>query len=316
MRWGHRVGQRRSRPAAPAGRHGGAGGRGAARSSYGSNYSLAGGGTIYTPTGAWSSAGGSDYQYGSTRGAGDGCGGGYSRGSYDDGDEYGSHYGYGQSYGGKQGGCNPQDRGRRFLATNGGCVYIDLNHLELCLPEVLRAEDHVAAWHAMVRLAQDALRRANARMPEGKRIVAFANNSDGSGNSYGSHMNIMTTRKCWEDLFHRRLHHMLCLASHFVSSIVYTGSGKVGSENGRPWVDYQIAQRADFFEALTGMQTTYHRPIVNSRDEALCGPSSMWRREAGMDEKLARLHVIFYDSTLCHVASFLKIWSRAGPSRA
>ena len=32
-----------------------------------------------------------------------------------------------------------QDWGRRFLASNGGCAYIDLNHLELCIPEVLSA---------------------------------------------------------------------------------------------------------------------------------------------------------------------------------
>ena len=43
-----------------------------------------------------------------------------------------------------------EDWGRKFLATNGGCVYIDLNHLELCTPEVTSAYDYVAAWHAML----------------------------------------------------------------------------------------------------------------------------------------------------------------------
>ena len=50
--------------------------------------------------------------------------------------------------------CNSQDWGRRFLTSNGGCVYIDLNHLELCLPEVLSAADFVAAWHAMLLVAR------------------------------------------------------------------------------------------------------------------------------------------------------------------
>src|SRR5262245_11870219 len=34
---------------------------------------------------------------------------------------------------------NSLDWGRKFLAQNGGCVYIDLDHLELCLPEVISA---------------------------------------------------------------------------------------------------------------------------------------------------------------------------------
>src|SRR5213593_686585 len=52
----------------------------------------------------------------------------------------------------------PQDWGRKFLPCNGGCVYVDLDHLELCLPEVLSAYDHVACWHAMLRIARAALR--------------------------------------------------------------------------------------------------------------------------------------------------------------
>ena len=47
-------------------------------------------------------------------------------------------------------GYNPQDRDRKFLQANGGCAYIDLDHLELCLPEVLSARDHVAASHALL----------------------------------------------------------------------------------------------------------------------------------------------------------------------
>src|SRR5437016_1671118 len=30
---------------------------------------------------------------------------------------------------------NSQDWGRKYLADNGGCAYIDLDHLELCIPE-------------------------------------------------------------------------------------------------------------------------------------------------------------------------------------
>ena len=31
-------------------------------------------------------------------------------------------------------GYDPQDWGRKYLASNGGCAYIDLDHLECCSP--------------------------------------------------------------------------------------------------------------------------------------------------------------------------------------
>ncbi|PWU21219.1 MAG: hypothetical protein C5B50_02210 [Verrucomicrobia bacterium] len=198
---------------------------------------------------------------------------------------------------------NAQDWARKFL-WNGGCAYIDLSHLELCIAEVLSAKDHVAASRAMLLLARAAMKMANARLPEGKRIVVLANNSDGQGHSYGSHINFLVTRSAWTDLFERRLHHLLFLAAYQASSIIFTGQGKVGSENNRPSVDYQISQRADFMDMLMGSQTTFTRPLVNSRDEALCG--SWYDRSADSTSK-ARLHVIFYDHTLCDTASFLKI---------
>lgn len=196
-----------------------------------------------------------------------------------------------------------QDSARRYLATNGGCAYIDLDHLELCVPEVIDAWDHVAAWHAMLRIARDALLAVNRRLlPSGKTIHLLANNSDGEGHTYGSHVSMLVTRAAWDNLFERKLHHLLYLASFLVSSIVFTGAGKVGAENGQPDVDFQLAQRADFFEVLTGVQTTYRRPIVNSRDEPLCGT---WQAERSA--ALARLHCIFFDNTLCHGSTLLKI---------
>ena len=196
-----------------------------------------------------------------------------------------------------------QDWGRKFLPTNGGCVYIDLDHLELCLPEVRSAWDHVAAWHAMLRVARQALEAANAHQPPGRKIQALVNNSDGQGNSYGSHLNFLITRRAWDDLFTRKLHQLQYLATFQVSSIVLTGQGKVGAENGTPPAAYQLSQRADFLETLSGIQTTSRRPIVNSRDEPLCG----WLPLAGDGGAPARLHVICFDNTLAHGSSLLKV---------
>ncbi len=203
---------------------------------------------------------------------------------------------------------NPQDWGRRYLPANGGCVYIDLDHLEVCLPEVVGARDHTAAWFAMLRIVREAQVAANRGLPTADAVRVLVNNSDGLDHAYGSHLNFQLPRRVWHDLFRRRLHHLMYLASYQASSLVFTGAGKVGSENGRPRVDFQISQRADFFETLTGMQTTFNRPLCNSRDEALCGGlghpvHGLVDPEAG----LARLHVIFYDSNLCPMAHYLKI---------
>ena len=201
---------------------------------------------------------------------------------------------------------NPQDWARKFLRENGGCAYIDLDHLELCLPEVWSAHEHLAVTHALLRTARVALQSANAKLPKGARIVVLANNSDGQGHSYGSHLNVLITRRAWNNLFKRRLQNLLFLGTYQASSIVFTGQGKVGSENGKPPVPYQISQRADFLEVLMGVQTTFNRPMVNSRDEALCGSWRSAQSNPAVAE-LARLHVIFYDTTLCHAASLLKV---------
>ncbi|MEE8141583.1 MAG: proteasome accessory factor PafA2 family protein [Planctomycetota bacterium] len=190
---------------------------------------------------------------------------------------------------------DPQDWGRKFLPQNGGCVYIDLAHLELCMPEVLSAFDHLACWHAMLSIAQQGLQDANQGLPEGQKIKVLVNNSDGKGHSYGSHLNFLITRRSWHNIFRRKLHHMLFFASYLSSSILFTGSGKVGSECGQHDVDFQISQRAEFFQTLTGLQTTHHRSLINCRDES---------HASG---ELARLHVIFFDNTLCHGSSLLKV---------
>jgi proteasome accessory factor A len=201
------------------------------------------------------------------------------------------------------GGWNPQDWGRKYLPTNGGCIYIDLDHLEICLPETLSAWDHAAAWHAMLRIARRAMEAANARLPEGRAIQVLVNNSDGHGHSYGSHLNFLVNRRTWNNIIRRKPHYLGWLASFQASSIVYTGQGKVGAENDAPEIPFQLSQRADYFETLVGTQTTFDRPIVNSREEHLCGARG-WARDG---DAPARLHVIFFDNTLAHLSCLLKV---------
>ncbi len=206
--------------------------------------------------------------------------------------------------------CDVQDRGRKYTPTSGSSWYIDLSHAEGAMCEVVSAFDHLAVWHAMLRDAQAARIRATAELEEGESLEVLVNNSDGMSHSYGSHFNFLLTRREWNILFDRKLHHLQFLASHHASSIVYTGAGKVGSENYRPDVEFQLSQRADFFESLVGEQTTYRRPLVNRRDEALCGNAGRdpLRRDSMVGGGgLARLHCINFDAGLCHVAHILKV---------
>ena len=198
---------------------------------------------------------------------------------------------------------NPQDVGRRYLAGSGGCAYIDLDHLELCVPECASARSHLAAHHATLRIARDAQDRVNARLADGRRLHVLVRNTDNAGQSYGGHINVLTTRRAWDAIFDRQLHHLLWLAAFQCSSIIFTGQGKVGAEHGAEACDFQLSQRADFFERVVGWETTTRRPIVNSRDEPLCGRPA-WR---DAQRPFARLHCIFYDTNLCHTAHLLKV---------
>ena len=126
------------------------------------------------------------------------------------------------------------------------------------------------------------------------------NNSDGKGNSYGTHENYLMDRSV---PFARIVQHVM---PHFVSRQIYTGAGKVGTEassTGGIDVTFQLTQRADFFEEEVGLETTLKRPIVNTRDEPHCDA-----------QKYRRLHVIVGDANLSEVAAFLKVGRhRPGP---
>jgi proteasome accessory factor A len=85
------------------------------------------------------------------------------------------------------------------------------------------------------------------------------------------------------------------LIPFLVTRIIITGSGKVGTENTGDAADYQISQRADFFEQEVGLSTMVNRPLINTRDE----PHA--------DDKLyRRLHVIVGDSNMSEFSIYLK----------
>ena len=180
------------------------------------------------------------------------------------------------------------------VLTNGARLYVDHAHPEYSTPEC--ADPRTAALYdkAGELVMSRAVEAAGALFAEGERLVVHKNNSDGKGNSYGAHENYLIARELpFGDVI-----------AHFtpflISRQIFTGSGKVGAENGRQDVAFQISQRADFFEEQVGLETTLKRPIINTRDEPHADPA-MYRR----------LHVIIGDATMNEVQTYLKLGTAA-----
>ncbi len=186
---------------------------------------------------------------------------------------------------------------REFLP-NGARLYCDHPHVECSTPETRSARTLVAAVKAGDAIVGRAAQRATLSLPAGQRIVVVANNSDGLGHSYAGHVNFLLSREAFDDWFQRRPHvFYMYWIPHLVTAQVYAGAGKIGAENGADPVLFQISQRADFMEsAAIEIQTTHHRPLVNSRDEPLADA-----------KRFARFHVIGFDTNMMEWALWLKI---------
>jgi Pup amidohydrolase len=176
------------------------------------------------------------------------------------------------------------------ILPNGSRYYVDHAHPEYSSPECSNARDAVIWDKAGERILEHSMDAVNELTPTGQRLFICKNNSDGKGNSYGCHENYLVDRKT---PFPNLVKHLI---PFFVSRQIFTGSGKVGAENSAEKTDYQISQRADFFEVEVGLETTFKRPIINTRDEPHADP-----------ERFRRLHVIVGDANMAELPVFLKI---------
>jgi proteasome accessory factor A len=178
------------------------------------------------------------------------------------------------------------------VLTNGARLYVDHAHPEYSTPECFDPLEAALYEKAGEVIMDRAARSAQALLAPEQRTIIHKNNSDGKGNSYGSHENYLLAR---ELPFGEIVRHF---TAFLATRQIFTGSGKVGSENGRPETDYQITQRADFFEEEVGLETTLKRPIINTRDEPHADST-----------KYRRLHVIIGDANLYETQTFLKLGS-------
>jgi proteasome accessory factor A len=183
------------------------------------------------------------------------------------------------------------------VLTNGARYYVDHAHPELSTPECADARSIVVWDRAAEEIVRRSIVAANRMLPDDQELVVHKNNSDGKGNAYGCHENYLMARSV---PFGRIVTHA---TAHFITRQLFTGSGKIGSEApglGVNEVPYQLTQRADFFEAEVGLETTLKRPIVNTRDEPHADA-----------QKYRRLHVITGDANCSELATFLKVGTTA-----
>ncbi len=179
------------------------------------------------------------------------------------------------------------------VLTNGARYYVDHAHPEISTPECRDAREIVAFDRAAEEIVRLSMIAARTMLPDGAEILCHKNNSDGKGNSYGCHENYLLSR----DTPFGRI--VAQVTPHFVTRQIVVGAGKVGCElpgAAADDIEFQISQRADFFEEEVGLETTLKRPIVNTRDEPHCDAS-----------KYRRLHVIVGDANMSEVATFMKV---------
>ena len=183
-------------------------------------------------------------------------------------------------------------RSSNVFLENGGRLYLDVgSHPEYATPECSNAREAVLHDLAGARILERLVLAAETRLAEEGvvgRIGCFRNNTDSSGNSYGSHENYLVER---DHGFQRMTE---ALMPFLVSRQVFAGAGKVlaGPKGAR----FVLSQRADHVWEGVSSATTRSRPIINTRDEPHADA-----------ERFRRLHVIVGDSNMSEYAAWLRI---------
>ncbi len=184
-----------------------------------------------------------------------------------------------------------QEQRADHALVNGARLYNDHGHPEYATPECRTLRQIVAHDRAGERIVHEC---ARLRMEAtGREVRIFKNNSDLHGMSYGCHEGYLVARTV---PFESLLYGML---PFLVTRILYAGAGKTGVETDGPLREecqFQLSQRADFFEEIASVDTLARRPLFNTRDEAHAD-SRHYRR----------LHVICGDANLSQFATALKV---------
>lgn len=181
-----------------------------------------------------------------------------------------------------------QLRPTAMVLSNGARLYVDHAHPEYSAPEAPDALQAVL----YDRAGEVISRRIMAAVDESgdPELVLVKNNVDGKGASYGAHENYQVDRMADLDDIVR------AMIPFLVTRPIFCGAGRVGLGQSSEAPGFQISQRADYVENDIGLETTFNRPIFNTRDEPHAD-SHLWRR----------VHVIGGDANQFDVSTFLRV---------
>ncbi|MGB8354576.1 MAG: depupylase/deamidase Dop [Chthoniobacteraceae bacterium] len=184
-----------------------------------------------------------------------------------------------------------------LVLSNGARFYNDHAHPEYSTPECSTLREVVAQDKAGEQILEGCAVRRNQKLPEGREVRLYKNNTDFVGHSYGCHDNYLMRRDVPWDRIVRDV------VPFLVTRQIFAGAGKMGVETEENFVQpgvFQISQRSDFFQVLVSIDTMNRRPIVNTRDEPHADAA-----------KYRRFHVIIGDSNMSEIAIALKIGTTA-----
>lgn len=176
-----------------------------------------------------------------------------------------------------------------IILTNGARFYVDHAHPEYSSPEVTGPRDAVLwdrAGASIMHRAAQYTTTDGVDLP----VLLYKNNTDNKGASYGCHENYLMSRSTEFASI------VAWMTPFFISRQIFTGAGRLGVGQQPRDFSYQISQRADFFETEVGLETTFKRPIINTRDEPHADA-----------ERFRRLHVIVGDANMSDTATYLKM---------
>lgn len=178
-----------------------------------------------------------------------------------------------------------------LVLKNGARLYVDHAHPEYASPETTSALDATLYDRAGDLIGREVCAYARS---QGRQLALYKNNTDGKGAAYGTHENYQLPRPVdFDDL-------VVGASSFLITRPVVCGAGRLGLGQRSERAGFQLSQRADFIENDIGLETTFNRPIINTRDEPHADP-----------HQVRRFHVINGDATQFDVSTYLKLGTTA-----
>lgn len=178
-------------------------------------------------------------------------------------------------------------RASNTVLPNGARLYVDHAHPEYASPETINPREAVLWDRAGEKVMVEAMNILNSR---GRNLAVYKNNVDGKGAAYGSHENYLVDRNLPFSEIIRYI------TPFFVTRPILCGSGRLGLGPASQEPGFQISQRADYVENDVGLETTFNRPIINTRDEP-----------HALESKYRRFHVIGGDANQFDASILLKV---------